>query len=754
MKNKKDSNVKRTYNKSKSRLIWIFVGIIFLLFFTMSIFYIKFIKDLTYKNVYNNIKELSSQTASQLNLTITNQEKFVEIMIDSINHGYFNSYDEIFERFKDDLGEYHFTRLVILDEDGNGITSDGYSVEKYPNIEEFFKQDTIYLSENRPSTVSSNQVNIYSKTFIFNGKRMVLFATINTENYKEILARRLFNGKGGTYLVNNDGVVLIDSYNEINQKNISFYDYMKQEHKVDSDDDLEKIKTMLDSIKKKKVGTFHLAIDKKINFIHYEKINVNDWYVVTVAPDSTIAKELNLFVGLSIGLCLTINVIVVGIFIYIYISNQKKNNKLYETVYIDSVTSLGNELYFKENGAKFLKSASKHKYVAVIDINKFKAFSRIYDYDFCNLILKTFGNRLASVLPDNNITCRMSRDLFAVAFSYDDNIKNLIDKILDSVSVLKVEDVSLYLNLSIGIYKVTLLDNNINKVLDKAYMAHSKIKGLYKDKYYIFDSSLERKILEEQQIESDMKNALKENEFKVLYQPKVFAKNEKMAGCEALVRWYKDERIISPERFIPLFEKNKFIIKLDLYVFEQVCKDIVSWREKYNNIPIVSVNISKEHFDDEYFIDEYVKITDKYKIDRSTIELEITESSAMDVDINILKILDYIKHKGFIISIDDFGTGYSSLSMLQDMSIDIIKIDKAFIENADINSNKNIINYIQSMAKSLSLKTVVEGVETKKQVDFVKKVGCDIIQGYYYSKPVTSYEFEKFLNKNDEELSK
>lgn len=752
MKNKKDSKVKKAYYKSK--LIWLFVGFIFFLFFVMSVFYIKFIRNLTYKNVYNNITELSEQTASQLNLTINNQEKFVEIMIDSINHGYFNTFDEIFERFKGDLDEYHFTRLVILDEAGNGITSDGYSVENYEHIEEFFRQDTIYLSENRPSTVSSNQVNIYSKTFMFNGKKMVLFATINTENYKEILARRLFNGKGGTYLVNNNGIVLIDSYNEINKKNISFYDYMNQEHKVENTEDLQKIKDMLASMKKKKVGTFHLTIDRKVNFIHYEKINVNDWYVVTVAPDSTIAKELNLFVGLSIGLCLVINIIAIVMFIYIYISNQKKNARLYETVYIDPVTSLGNELYFKENGAKFLKIANKHKYIAVIDINKFKAFSRIYDYDFCNLILKTFGNRLSEVLPVNNITCRMSRDLFAVAFSYDDNIKKLIDKILDEVSILKVEDVSLYLNLSIGIYKVTMLDNNINKVLDKAYMAHSRIKGLYKDKYYIFDESLERRVLEEQQIESDMKNALRENEFKVLYQPKVFVKNEKMAGCEALVRWYKDERIISPEKFIPLFEKNKFIIKLDLYVFEQVCKDIVSWKKKYKNIPVVSVNISKEHFDDEYFIDEYVKITDKYGIDRSSIELEITESSAMDEEIDILKIIDYIKHKGFIISIDDFGTGYSSLSMLQNMSIDIIKIDKVFIENADVNSNKNIINYIQSMAKSLSLKTVVEGVETKKQVDFVKKVGCDIIQGYYYSKPITSEEFDEYLNKNDEELSK
>lgn len=279
-------------------------------------------------------------------------------------------------------------------------------------------------------------------------------------------------------------------------------------------------------------------------------------------------------------------------------------------------------------------------------------------------------------------------------------------------------------------------------------MARSKIKGLYNDNYYIFDEVLENKLVEEQKIESSMEDALKNGEFKVFYQPKTLTSNEKLIGAEALIRWYKDGDIISPGKFIPLFEKNKFIIKLDLYVFEQVCKDMASWKEKYDYCPTISINVSKEHFVDENFINEYVKIANNYNLDRSCIDLEITESATIDGKIDILKILNSIKEKGFTISIDDFGTGYSSLSMLQNMPIDIIKIDKVFVDKADLNSDKNIINYIMILANRLGLKTIAEGVETKEQVDFIKGIKCDMIQGYYYSKPLSKEDFEAYFNKN------
>ncbi len=745
---KRETNKSPYLNEKPYRLniAWIFS--IFLIILILSIFYISYVKDLIYQNVYQNIKELSQQTATQLHSSITEQKNFVKIMVESIDSGYFENQEEIFERFEKDLEDYHFTRLVILDKQGNGTTSDGHIVTNYPNMEEFFSHQEVYVSENRPSTVSNNQVNIYSKTFTLKGEEKVLMATINTMDYQEILLRRLF-GKGGTYLINNDGTVLIDSFNNIKESDANLYEYIKNRYTPTADSEKIKVDEMAKAIKNKQTGTFDAKFGVDTYFIHYENVNINDWYVVTTASDDTIANELIRLVMITVGLCLFVNLVIISITIYIDYSNQKQNRKLYKVAYIDPVTRLGNEAYFKENGNIYLQEhTNKKKYIVTLDIDKFKALNNIYGYGFCNEILKRLGQKLASNLPEDNITCRISKDIFATIFSDRKDIHKLLDKLFYELSDIKIGDIMIHLNLAIGAYQIKLNDRDINKLLDKSYLARAQIKGLYHSNYYLFDEKLENELLEEQKIESYMEEALHHQEFVVIYQPKTFTKNEKMAGAEALIRWYREDQIIPPSKFIPLFEKNKFILKLDLYIFEKVCQDLAEWREKYHYMPTISINVSKEHFTDENFINQYVDICQKYKIETSQIDLEITESATIDQPINILKVLQNIKAKGFTISIDDFGTGYSSLSMLQAMPIDIIKIDKIFVDKADLQTNHNMINYIMFMAERLDVKTIVEGVETKEQKEFVTTIGCQMIQGYYYSKPITKEEFEKYFQEN------
>lgn len=747
MKRKKQETTYIQEKPYKLNLAWILF--VFLVILVLSFFYVGYVKDLIYQNVYKNIKELSQQTATQLNQSINEQKHFVEIMAEFIDEGYFETPEEIFERFVGDLENYHFTRLVILDKQGNGTTSDGHIVSNYPNMQEFFAQQDVYVSENRPSTVSHNQVNIYSKTFTLKGEEKVLMATIDTADYQKILLRRLF-GKGGTYLINNDGTVLIDSFNNMKESNANIYDYIKNKYTPTTDKEKAKIDEMAKAIKNKQTGTLDAKLGADTYFIHYEKVNINDWYVVTTASDDTIASELIRLVIISLGLCLLINLVIIAITIYIDFSNQKQNRKLYRVAYIDSVTSLGNEAYFKENGTIYLqKHMNKNKYVVTLDINKFKALNNLYGYEFCNEILKTFGQKLIKVLPQDNITCRISNDIFATIFTYKKPISNLLEKIYQELSHITVKDIRIHLNLAIGAYEIKPQDTDINKILDKSYMARAQIKGQYHNNFYLFDEKLEKELMEEQEIEACMEDALKHNEFTVIYQPKTFTKDEKMSGAEALIRWNKQGKMISPSKFIPLFEKNKFILKLDLYIFEQVCKDLANWRETYNYMPTVSINVSKEHFRKENFIDTYVEICKKYNIATSSIDLEITESATVDPSIDILKVMKHMKTQGFMISIDDFGTGYSSLSMLQNMPIDVIKIDKVFVDKANLQTDDNMINYIVFMAKRLGIKkTIVEGVETKEQMEFVRRIGCDIIQGYYYSKPITKEEFEKYFLKN------
>lgn len=208
-------------------------------------------------------------------------------------------------------------------------------------------------------------------------------------------------------------------------------------------------------------------------------------------------------------------------------------------------------------------------------------------------------------------------------------------------------------------------------------------------------------------------------------------------------------------KFIPIFEKNNFIIKLDEYIFEKVCKDIKKLKNQIKKIPIISVNISKGTLTEKNFLDNYLKILSKYKVNASEIELEITEGVEVNNELDIKEILTNIKSKGFKISIDDFGTGYSSLNMLQIMPIDIIKIDKSFIDKINkFNNNQNLIEVIMMIAKKMNLKTVAEGVELKEQVEYLKSVKCDLIQGYYYSKPIKLEEFIEYINMMNNEMEK
>lgn len=486
-----------------------------------------------------------------------------------------------------------------------------------------------------------------------------------------------------------------------------------------------------------------------VNMRNIEKLTYESTKELTYYDKQTI-DDINQSVSVT-HITNVIGVIfIISLFIYMQIASDNRNKKLYKIAYIDKVTGLGNNSYFIQNATEMIKEDGD-KYVLYLDIDSFKAINKRYTHKVGDEILKGIGNKLTEILGKKQIITRLSNDFFACLIKYDEDIEELAKEISEELSNIKVKNGTIKIKTSLGIYKIRTDDIDISLILDKAIYAHDTIKGNYIKRYYIYDGKLESITLEEADIESNMEEALKNKEFKVYYQPKVSAKTEKMVGAEALVRWEKDEKIISPDKFIPIFEKNMFIIKLDLYIFEKVCKDMIEWKNKYNYTPIVSVNISKEHFLNENFIEDYCKIIDKYDVDRRKIDLEITESATVDKSIDIVNILRKIKKEGFTISLDDFGTGYSSLNIIQDMPIDIIKIDKEFIKKADLTGKRpNLIEDIIFIAKHIGVKTIAEGAETREQIEFLNKLGCDIIQGYYYSRPINKKEFEEYFRRNRE----
>lgn len=429
-----------------------------------------------------------------------------------------------------------------------------------------------------------------------------------------------------------------------------------------------------------------------------------------------------------------------------YKINLKNKLSLYDLIYKDTLTNLGNYKYFCKESSKIIEKKNKSpKYIFIIDIEKFRTFNQYYGHEEGKKLIKQLSIKINNIIGNLvKILSRFNNDVFAILLETNENIETIAKKIFKNLRQVEIENKLYNIYPIIGIYKIGLKDD-ILTALDKALTAHDEIIGDYNTKYKIYDKTNEDNIIEEHKIEEIMESAIQNQEFKIVYQPKIELKTNKVSSCEALVRWYRNGIYISPSKFIPLFEKNRFIIKLDKYIFKQVCKDIKIINEKIKTTNIInfSINISKEHFAYENFIEEYIKIIKQTNVPINIIELEITESASEYKGINLAKIIENLKNKGFKIALDDFGTGYSSLSMLQELNIDTLKIDKSFIDKLETNS---IIKYIIEMSKDLNIKTVAEGVEKKEQVEFLKKMGCDMVQGYYYAKPLNLNEFINYVN--------
>lgn len=423
-------------------------------------------------------------------------------------------------------------------------------------------------------------------------------------------------------------------------------------------------------------------------------------------------------------------------------------DKLYKLAYIDPITNLGNYNAYLERVKEKLEINSK-KTMIILDIDKFKSFNKEYGHTKGNELLKRVGKEIKHLIRKTDIVCRLANDVFGIFLVGEVDVNNITERLNKNISRIYIGDRWYNIRISIGIYICSKEEKNIQSMIDKAIMAHDSIKGKYNVTYGVFTEEFEQKMVKENEIESMMIEGIENQEFEIYYQPQISTKTEQIKGAEALVRWNKDGKIISPGEFIPVFEKNHFIIKLDQYIYEKVCIDIQEMKEIFKEIPKISINISKESLFEKDFLEKYIKITNKYNVKPNDIELEITERTTVNDDKYMKGILEQVKEKGFGIAIDDFGTGYSSLIMLEVMPIDTLKIDKSFIDRIGINNKEvNLIEIIMLITKKLKLKTVAEGVEKSKQVEYLKKINCDLIQGYFYSKPLDFECFKDYIKEN------
>ena len=299
----------------------------------------------------------------------------------------------------------------------------------------------------------------------------------------------------------------------------------------------------------------------------------------------------------------------------------------------------------------------------------------------------------------------------------------------------------------VGVYLVQPGERDVEQLYNNAMIACEMLGEEAENQTAFFDLEMNNQKLWERKVEDDMDCALVNREFQVYLQPKISTSEEELGGAEALVRWiHPTEGFIPPNRFIPIFEKNGFILKLDDYMLEEISKVQAQWLKEGRKLVPISVNVSRAHFTREDLAEHICAIVDKYQVPHNVIELELTESAFFDDKKVLLNTVQKLREAGFPVSMDDFGAGYSSLNSLKELQIDVLKIDADFFRGADVEERGLlIVSEVIDLAKKLNMKIVAEGIESKEQVEFLTEQECDLIQGYFYAKPMPVAEFaEKY----------
>lgn len=428
------------------------------------------------------------------------------------------------------------------------------------------------------------------------------------------------------------------------------------------------------------------------------------------------------------------------------------NNSLEKLVYSDGLTGAPNFNKFQKDAKELLENNLHLPYVVVaIDVDTFKVINDKYGYKFGNEILINIADELKKICGENEIYAREGADHFVMLLTYE-NINLLELRIMNINERLRHCNQKNIIRLSYGIYNVDDRSADISTLYDRALMAKSNSKGNDLIRYSFYNERIRKKLLSEKYMEESMDSALINKEFVIYYQPKYNLKKGKYGGAEALVRWHKkDGSIVPPSEFISFFEKKGFITKVDMYVLKEVCSTLRRWIDEGIEIVTVSVNISKIDFYKGSLLSDIIEIVDRYKIPHKYIELEMTETIAAENLEEFINFADRCREAGFSVSMDDFGSGYSSLTMMKELNIDIIKLDKSMFSDNIIderfNKAKIIIEHIIDLSKQLNIKVVAEGIESKELVDILIEMNCDMIQGYYYGKPMLANEFKDLISK-------
>ena len=696
----------------------------------------------------HNLEDVATQNALALHNKIHSNHELIVSLSDNM-HGVEQG-EDIEERLRSleiFLDEYNLKRFAYAFPDGTSYATDGGVANL--SYREFFKRGmegkgsiTGILHDALDEShglVNVMTIPVYDDSGEVEG---VFGLTYDSQSFNEALQIECFDGQGYSCAINSDGEIMIAMGSDILQMSENlFTDLLAPDER--NEEAIARLQKQMEG-KTSGGGTFFLS---EKNYYHCVPVNLMDgdvtWYMITIAPADVLESRVapiqhRLYTMAFVVVLLTL----MGVAFVIVISRQQKAMML-RYAYEDPLTKGANYARFRIDMSK---KRNPRGYLVSMDITHFNNINIVAGKMAGDDMIGKIWQILNEELQSEELACHIQEDVFSM-FLKTENRELLIERLKQISGRINMQAKTLQVKGIHSRYGLYEMDKNedLEDAYSKAQIAREQARS-QREQYYVFYDEMDHERLQQnQQLEERFEDSLADEDFEVWYQPKYSVETGEVVGSEALVRWRDtDGSLISPGVFIPLFEQNGMIVKLDEYVFRTVCRQQVKWLADGQKTYPVSINLSRASLYCNDIVERYRRIIQEYQLDTSLIQLEITET-AMEGSASIREFLKQFRNMGIRILMDDFGTGYSSLSTLNMQCFDTLKLDKSLIDYIGDKNGEILLYYVINMGQKLGLHITAEGVENSMQLDFLKENHCDDIQGFFFAKPMPPAEFENIL---------
>ena len=736
--------------KKKGYKIALISFIIFILFFFSVFFCTNRISNELERQLETNLIDVANQNA----LAISNQLNDNYMLLDSLFAEIKEIPGDMSENvmlLKGFVKANNLKRVGFCDTDGTTYTTD--NVVANLSYREFFQRGMQGKSTITGVLTDALRPDADEKVIIFSSpmyddttnELLGVFGLIyDAEVINASLQVECFEGQGCSFATNEAGDISIAmSYDSIQLSQNLYTDILSR-----NPGNTEVINTIRRNISSNTPNLGKLFIDSVEYYYYRTPILIADgeivWNVFTLVPTGYLLQRLKPVRNtMYLMIFLSIFLVVAAMISYLIIFSSQRR-LVQRLAYRDSVTGGANYAYFKRQ--LLTKSRNRCGYIVSMDIQHFSNITITAGSAAADDMIKKTWELIKQSIKDNEYAARVRDDYFVMLLnmSSDADVSRRLEQLSDEVHDLAIAYDAPGVRACFGIYPmedITALDDSYNKAKIGREFAKER-----HDKCYAFYSELDHEeLLKNQQLEERFDFAISNHNFEIWYQPKYSASTKEIVGSEALVRWREtDGKLIPPGRFIPLFERDGYISRLDEYVFREVCHNQKYWLDKGFKVCPVSVNISRATIYGANVVDKYLGILDSFELPHEYIQLEVLES-AISGNADIAKILERFRLSGVHILMDDFGTGYSSLATLNMHCFDTLKLDKSLIDCIGGKDGETLLHYVIKMGRHLGLHITAEGVEYESQLSYLQEQNCDDIQGYLFSKPLHVMDYERLI---------